>query len=80
MQQAVDAQRFHHQLLPKDVIYYDDFAPITGDVAAKLTAMGYKVEDQGWRLGDIQAIQVKNGKTTAASDRRGRGHNAAIQP
>ena len=80
LQQAVDAQRFHHQLLPKDVIYYDDFAPITGDVAAKLTAMGYKVEDQGWRLGDIQAIQVKNGKTTAASDRRGRGHNAVIQP
>lgn len=80
LQQAVDAQRFHHQLLPKDVIYYDDFAPIKGDVAAQLTAMGYKVEDQGWRMGDIQAIQVKDGKVAAASDSRGRGHHAVIQP
>ena len=80
LQQAVNAQRFHHQLLPKDVIYYDDFAPITGEVAAQLKLMGYTVEDQGWRLGDIQAIQVKDGKVSAASDARGRGHNAVLQP
>ncbi|UOO90891.1 gamma-glutamyltransferase [Vitreoscilla massiliensis] len=80
LQQAVNAQRFHHQLLPKDVIYYDDYAPITGEVAAQLKLMGYTVEDQGWRLGDIQAIQVKDGKVSAASDARGRGHNAVLQP
>ncbi len=78
LKQAVDAQRFHHQLFPKDVIYYDDFAPITGAVAANLTKMGYKVEDQGWRLGDIQAIHVQDGKVTAASDMRGRGQNSVI--
>lgn len=80
LQEAVNAQRFHHQLLPKDVIYYDDFAPITGEVAEQLTAMGYKVEDQGWRLGDIQAIQVKDGKISTASDLRGRGKHAIVNP
>ena len=79
LQQAVDAQRFHHQLFPKDVIYYDDFAPITGPTAERLTAMGYQVEDQGWRLGDVQAVYVKDGEVFAASDRRGRGKSAILK-
>lgn len=49
--QAVAAQRVHHQLLPKDTLYYDSFAPLTGKPAEELKAMGYTLEDQGWNMG-----------------------------
>ncbi|WP_287814819.1 gamma-glutamyltransferase [Pseudomonas sp.] len=70
---AVAAQRVHHQLLPKDTLYYDSFAPLTGPVADELKAMGYTLEDQGWEMGDIQAIKVTGKKVETASDPRGRG-------
>jgi len=44
----------HHQLLPKDTIYYDAYAPLTGKVADELKAMDYTLEDQGRLTGDIQ--------------------------
>lgn len=70
---AVAAQRVHHQLLPKDTIYFDSYAPLTGKVADELKKMGYVLEDQGWEMGDIQAIRVTDGKLETASDPRGRG-------
>lgn len=73
IKQAVAAQRVHHQLLPKDTIYFDNFAPLKGKVADDLKKMGYVLEDQGWRMGDIQAIQVKGTELDTASDPRGRG-------
>ncbi|MBU0838005.1 MAG: gamma-glutamyltransferase, partial [Gammaproteobacteria bacterium] len=53
LEKAVAAQRVHHQLLPKDTIYYDAHVPLTGTVADELKAMGYTLEDQGWLMGDI---------------------------
>lgn len=73
LEKAVAAQRVHHQLLPKDTIYYDSYAPLTGKVAEELEAMGYTLENQGWKMGDIQAIQVQGGALHTASDPRGRG-------
>ncbi|WEK31796.1 MAG: gamma-glutamyltransferase [Candidatus Pseudomonas phytovorans] len=70
---AVAAQRVHHQLLPKDTIYFDAYAPLTGPVADDLKKMGYVLEDQGWEMGDIQAIRVDGAKLETASDPRGRG-------
>ncbi len=70
---AVAAQRVHHQLLPKDTIYYDAFAPLTGPVAEALEAMGYVLEDQGWEMGDVQAIRVTGTDVEVAADPRGRG-------
>ncbi|CAI3809290.1 Glutathione hydrolase proenzyme [Pseudomonas sp. MM221] len=70
---AVAAQRVHHQLLPKDTIYFDSYAPLTGPVADELKKMGYVLEDQGWEMGDIQAIRVDGAKLETASDPRGRG-------
>lgn len=79
LEKAVAAQRVHHQLLPKDTIYYDAYAPLTGKVADELKAMGYVLEDQGWEMGDIQAIRV-NGKTLeTASDPRGRGVGKVVK-
>lgn len=80
LKDAVAAQRVHHQLLPKDTIYYDSYAPLTGKVADELKAMGYTLEDQGWEMGDIQAIRVVNGKhLQTASDPRGRGVGMVVK-
>ncbi|MDD2107527.1 gamma-glutamyltransferase [Pseudomonas asiatica] len=73
LDKAVAAQRVHHQLLPKDTIYFDSYAPLTGPVADELKKMGYVLEDQGWEMGDIQAIRVDGTKLQTASDPRGRG-------
>lgn len=73
LEKAVAAQRVHHQLLPKDTLYYDSYAPLTGEVAEELEAMGYTLENQGWKMGDIQAIQVQGKTLHTASDPRGRG-------
>lgn len=79
LQQAVAAQRVHHQLLPKDTIFYDAFAPLTGKVAEQLKAMGYTLEDQGWYMGDIQVIRVKGDTPETASDPRGRGVGLVVK-
>jgi len=71
--EAVAAQRVHHQLLPKDTIYFDSFAPLTGAVADTLKEMGYVLEDQGWEMGDVQAIRVTGTQFEVAADPRGRG-------
>lgn len=76
---AVAAQRVHHQLLPKDTIYFDAFAPLTGPVAAALEAMGYTLEDQGWEMGDIQAIRVTGPDVEVAADPRGRGVGIVVR-
>ncbi|WP_191832818.1 gamma-glutamyltransferase [Pseudomonas fluorescens] len=73
LEKAVAAQRVHHQLLPKDTIYFDAYAPLTGKVADELKKMGYTLEDQGWEMGDIQAIRVSGTALETASDPRGRG-------
>jgi gamma-glutamyltranspeptidase / glutathione hydrolase len=72
LKDAVSAMRFHHQLLPANTIFYEPYAPISGELARQLEARGYKFEDQGWS-GDIQAIQIINGTPTPVADPRGRG-------
>lgn len=77
--EAVTVQRVHHQLLPKDTIYYDAMAPLQGKVADELKAMGYTLEDQGWLMGNVQAIQVRDGQVETASDPRGRGEGRVVK-
>jgi gamma-glutamyltranspeptidase/glutathione hydrolase len=79
LKDAVSAQRVHHQLLPKDTIYFDSFAPLTGKVAEELKAMGYTLENQGWGMGNVQAIRVDGGKLETASDPRGRGVGMVVK-
>ena len=77
--EAVAAQRVHHQLLPKDTIYFDAFAPLTGAVAETLVSMGYILEDQGWEMGDVQAIRVTGEQIEVAADPRGRGAGIIVR-
>ncbi|MGH8382763.1 gamma-glutamyltransferase [Pseudomonas sp.] len=79
LEKAVAAQRVHHQLLPKDTIYFDAYAPLTGKVADELKKMGYTPEDQGWEMGDIQAIRVNGTVLETASDPRGRGVGQVVK-
>lgn len=69
-QQAVDAPRVHHQLLPKDQIAYNPELPET--VKEELQAMGYNLKKNNY-MGDVQLILKQDQKLTAASDERGRG-------
>lgn len=80
LDQAVATQRVHHQLLPKDTIYFDAHAPLEGDIADELKSMGYTLEDQGWAMGDIQAVRVEGGTLQTASDPRGRGVGIVVRP
>jgi len=69
-QQAVDAPRVHHQLLPKDQIAYNPDLPEV--VKGELQAMGYNLKKNNY-MGDVQLILNQEQTITAASDRRGRG-------
>ncbi len=80
LEKAVAAQRVHHQLLPKDTIFYDAYAPLIGKEADALKAMGYTLEQQPWKMGDIQAIHVDGTKVETASDPRGRGVGLVLKP
>jgi gamma-glutamyltranspeptidase/glutathione hydrolase len=70
---AVAAPRFHHQLLPKDQITMEPYAPLGAHVQQQLQSKGYSLITQDWNLGDIQAIRVKEGKVEAVADPRSRG-------
>lgn len=68
-QDIVNKPRFHHQLLPKDVIRYHD--GITPAVISELEQMGYTMSNR--RFGDMHVILNKDGEIDAASEANGRG-------
>jgi gamma-glutamyltranspeptidase / glutathione hydrolase len=76
LQQAINAPRLHHQWLP-DVIVYEPYA-IAQDVLASLKAKGHAFADQGFYLGDVQAVMIdlKTGERLGGSDPRGPGGHA----
>jgi len=69
----------HHQLLPKDTIFTEKFAPLPTPVAEELQTMGYTLKDQGWSMGNVQAIKVDGAKVETASDPRGRGVGMVVK-
>ncbi|BBP46585.1 gamma-glutamyltranspeptidase [Thiosulfatimonas sediminis] len=80
-QQAVNAPRVHHQLLPKDVIVYHP--ELADDVKQELSLLGYQLKRHNY-LGDVQLLWHSEDGWQAAADMRGRGvakvltKNAAI--
>ena len=79
LKDAVAELRVHHQLLPKDTIYTEKFAPLPAPVADELKGMGYRLQDQGWSMGNIQAIKIDGTKVETASDPRGRGVGKVVK-
>jgi len=75
-EQAVSAARFHHQLLPPNVIIYSRCCRLAPETVSELRTMGYRVDPSSWEFGDMQIIDIKdNGEVSAASDVRGRGES-----
>jgi gamma-glutamyltranspeptidase/glutathione hydrolase len=73
--EAVSASRFHHQLLPPNVIVYSQCCAL-GDASTleSLKTLGWDVRKSSWEFGDMQLIDVDaGGNTNAAADPRGRG-------
>lgn len=69
---AVDAPRYHHQLLPENTIFTEPYAPASDDLRLELERRGYRIEAQSYN-GDIAAIQVQDGQPITAPDPRARG-------
>lgn len=69
-QQAVDAPRVHHQLLPKNQIAYNPELPAA--VKSALQRLGYTLKRNDY-MGDVQLIVCQRAQCEAAADYRGRG-------
>jgi len=78
-QEAVSATRFHHQLLPRDLITYSPGYPLPDDVIGELSDRGYRIEPHDWEFGDLQIIVRDNDQWIGASDPRGRGEFDTVQ-
>ncbi len=73
-EQAANAPRFHHQLLPKDTIrIHDGFASETLNA---LENMGYVLDNR--RFGDLHLIKRTANGLDAASEKSGRGRSLVI--
>jgi gamma-glutamyltranspeptidase / glutathione hydrolase len=72
-ERIVAEPRYHHQYLP-DVVEYEKGA-FTESEAARLQAMGHKLEEGGRPWGNMEVItwDFASGKVEAASDPRGAG-------
>ena len=75
-QDAVNETRFHHQLVPADLITYSGFTighHLPKETVNALLKRGYRTKPHSFEYGDVQII-VKNGSSwVAASDARDRG-------
>ena len=69
VQEVVDRPRFHHQLLPKDTIYYH--AGLDESVVTSLEEMGYTMKQSSF--GDLHVIIRTANGLKAASEARNRG-------
>ena len=75
---AVAATRFHHQLLPPDLITYSVSRPLPEATIAALARLGYRAVPHDWDFGDVQLVLKWDGKWVAASDPRYRGESRVI--
>ncbi|MBO9558340.1 MAG: gamma-glutamyltransferase [Caulobacter sp.] len=75
--EAQKATRFHHQLLPENVIFDEPYAPFPSVLRAGVEARGYTIE-RGF-VGDIEAIQVIDGTPVPGPDPRARGVGLVVR-
>ncbi len=76
--QAQRQFRFHHQLLPDNVIFNEPWAKFPAEVTKGLEARGYRVQEQSWN-GDIEAIQIVGRMPHPSADPRARGYALVIR-
>lgn len=77
--ESVAASRFHHQLLPPDLITTSVSIPLADETRLELQKKGYRVQPHAWEFGDLQLIESINGETDTASDPRGIGVSGVVK-
>jgi gamma-glutamyltranspeptidase/glutathione hydrolase len=77
---AVDATRFHHQLLPPDLITFSPSRPLPDEVISQLSDRGYRAQPHAYDYGDLQVIVRRGDSWDAASDPRHRGESRVLRP
>jgi gamma-glutamyltranspeptidase/glutathione hydrolase len=77
--EAVAATRFHHQLLPPDLITYSVTRPLPASTISLLGELGYRAEPHPWEFGDVQVVWRNDGRWNPASDPRDRGDSRIIR-
>ena len=77
--EAVGATRFHHQLLPPDLITYSPGRPLPDEIISQLSDRGYRAEPHNFRFGDVQVVIREGDSWSAASDPRHRGESRVIE-
>jgi gamma-glutamyltranspeptidase/glutathione hydrolase len=75
---AVGATRFHHQLLPPDLVVFSPGRPLPPETVSALGDNGYRAEPNEWEFGDMQVITNDGTRLQAASDPRNRGQSRII--
>lgn len=76
--EAAGASRFHHQLLPPDLITYSPGVPLPASTISALAERGYRARPHGYRFGNIQVIQKDGDQLRPASDPRKRGESRVL--
>jgi len=77
--QAVAATRFHHQLLPPDLITTSIANPLPPATISSLGDRGYSVAPHSWEFGDVQLIWRDGDELIPAADPRDRGVGRVIR-
>jgi gamma-glutamyltranspeptidase/glutathione hydrolase len=75
---AVGATRFHHQLLPADLITMSVARPLPDETITALGDRGYRVEPHSFEFGDVQVIWNDGNSLQPAADPRDRGVGRVI--
>lgn len=76
--ESAGAARFHHQLLPPDLVTYSPTVPLPDETISALGELGYRVQPHEYNYGDVQTIQHADQGWLAASDPRHRGVSKVI--
>ncbi len=76
---AVASTRFHHQLLPADLITYSVTRPLPAETISALGDRGYRAEPHPWEFGDVQIVWRDGTQWVPASDPRKRGESRLIK-
>jgi len=76
--EAAGASRFHHQLLPPDLITFSPGVPLPANTISALAERGYRARPHGYRFGNIQVIHKDGDQLRPASDPRKRGESRVL--
>ncbi len=82
VEEAIGIARFHHQLVPPDLITYSGFTIgqyLPKATVAGLLERGYRSEPHSFEYGDVQIIMRSGDSWIAASDPRDRGQSRVFE-